>query len=204
MWIQIKLSCGKHCKAIQTGTVSRFWLCGRSWRFKILFGRNIVHFWKFFICSKSVGGVRNKLQFRTVPQNQKSFSWTQDWGCTVYPQLIYGIWDLIVAVLHGNTHQNNQERRDPCTNLVRAAPHTIQKTEEISWNDWWSRLRWFYFLERQFFSSGSFVVCVWRQRSSDQDDHEGNMPDNETCFQNRQSCSWLVVWQNQFGPQNPN
>ena len=36
------------------------------------------------------------------------------------------LWDLIVAVL-GNTYQSNQERRDPCTNLVRATPHTIKK-----------------------------------------------------------------------------
>ena len=35
-------------------------------------------------------------------------------------------WDLIVAVLHGNTYQIDQERRDPCTNLVRAAPHKLQ------------------------------------------------------------------------------
>ena len=40
------------------------------------------------------------------------------------------LWDLIVAVLHGNTYQRNQERRDPCTNLVRAAPHTIQKRKQ--------------------------------------------------------------------------
>ena len=32
-------------------------------------------------------------------------------------------WDLIVAILHGNTYQSNQERGDPCTNLVRAASH---------------------------------------------------------------------------------
>ena len=37
------------------------------------------------------------------------------------------LWDLIVAVLHGNTYQSNQERRDPCTNLleVRAAPRKL-------------------------------------------------------------------------------
>ena len=35
------------------------------------------------------------------------------------------LWDLIVAVLHGNTHQSNQERGDPCTNLVRAKPHKL-------------------------------------------------------------------------------
>ena len=35
------------------------------------------------------------------------------------------LWDLIVAVLHGNTYQRNQERWDPCTNLVSAAPHKL-------------------------------------------------------------------------------
>ena len=32
------------------------------------------------------------------------------------------LWDLIVAVHHGNTYQSNQERGDPCTNLVRVQP----------------------------------------------------------------------------------
>ena len=35
------------------------------------------------------------------------------------------LWDLTVAIFHGNTYQSNQERRDPCTNLVRAAPHKL-------------------------------------------------------------------------------
>ena len=35
------------------------------------------------------------------------------------------LWDLIVAILHGNTYQSNQERRDPCTNLVRANLHKL-------------------------------------------------------------------------------
>ena len=33
------------------------------------------------------------------------------------------LWDLIVAVFHGNTYQSIQERRDPYTNLVRVHPH---------------------------------------------------------------------------------
>ena len=42
------------------------------------------------------------------------------------------LWDLIVAVLHGNTYQNNQEQGDPCTNQreVRAAPHKLQKRKK--------------------------------------------------------------------------
>ena len=34
-------------------------------------------------------------------------------------------WDLIVAVLHGNTYQSNQARGDPYTNLVRVDPHKL-------------------------------------------------------------------------------
>ena len=41
---------------------------------------------------QSVGCVRNKLQFRTVQQNQKSFPWMQNQSRTVSPHLIYGIW----------------------------------------------------------------------------------------------------------------
>ena len=41
----------------------------------------------------------------------------------------------------------------------------------------------------QFFSSESFVVCVWRQRSRDQDDYEKQKSHNETRFQDPQSCS---------------
>ena len=33
---------------------------------------------------------------------------------------------------------------------------------------------------------------------------KGISPDTETCFQNPQSCSWLVFWSNQFGLQSPN
>ena len=42
------------------------------------------------------------------------------------------LWDLIVAILHGNTYQSNQERGDLCTNQreVRSTPHTIQKRKK--------------------------------------------------------------------------
>ena len=126
---------------------------------------------------QSVGCVGNKLQFRTVQQNHKSFLWMQDWGWMVSPRLIYGIWSL----------QFFTETR------IRVMKNGETHAKENSWKDWWSRQCCFYSLKRQLFSSGSFVVYLWRQRSSDQDDHKGKKPDNETCFQNLQSCSWLVV-----------
>ena len=36
----------------------------------------------------------------------------------------FDIWNLIVAVF-GNTNQSNQERGDPCTNLVRVNPNKL-------------------------------------------------------------------------------
>ena len=70
-------------------------------------------------------------------------------------------------------------------------------TKEISWNDW-SGQCWFSLLKRQLFSSRSFVVCAWRQRSSDQDYYKGKKSYHETCFQNPQSCPWLglteAIW----------
>ena len=41
---------------------------------------------------QSAGCVSDKFQFHTIQQNQKSFPWTQDWGWTVSPHLIDGIW----------------------------------------------------------------------------------------------------------------
>ena len=42
------------------------------------------------------------------------------------------LWNLIVVVLHGNTNQSNQERRELCTNLreCRAAPHKLRKRKK--------------------------------------------------------------------------
>ena len=102
---------------------------------------------------QSVGCVRNKLQFRTVQQNQKSFPWMQ-------------------------------AQRDLCPNLreVRAAPHKLQKRK----------------------TSRGMI---------DDQDNVDLFPQTSIllvrklccmCFQNPQSCSWLVVRQNQVGPQNPN
>ena len=41
-------------------------------------------------------------------------------------------WDLIVAVLHGNTNQRNKAQEDLCTNqrAVRSTPYTIQKRKQ--------------------------------------------------------------------------
>ena len=51
-------------------------------------------------------------------------------------------WDLIVAVLHGNTYQSNQERGDPLLNKreVCSPPHTIHKRKQSQWSMIWIML----------------------------------------------------------------
>ena len=91
MWSQTTLVCGKHCK-------NEDWDC-----FKIPILQEILRiqnplleehcaFLEVIHLFQSVGCVKNKLQIRTVQQNQKSFPSMQDWGWTVNPHLIYGIW----------------------------------------------------------------------------------------------------------------
>ena len=111
------------------------------------------------------------------------------------------LWDLIIVVIHGNTHQSNQVRGDPCTNLVRAASHKLPIRKKF--HGVTDSVDFIYIFKRAFFSSGSFVVYLWRQRSSDQDDHKGKKSYHETCFQNPQTYSEWVI-QNKFGPQKPN
>ena len=77
-WVQTILSCGKYSTTIQIGTVSRLRFCRRSWGFKNLHQVEHCAFSEAIRLFQSVGCVRNKLPFRTVQQNLKSFSWMQD------------------------------------------------------------------------------------------------------------------------------
>ena len=55
---------------------------------------------------QSAGCVRNKLQFRTAQQNQKSF--LLDAGLRMDGKPALDLWDLIVTFLHGSTNQRKQ------------------------------------------------------------------------------------------------
>ena len=94
----------------------------------------------------------------------------QDWGWDGIPRSwFYGIWSLHFLETR---FRNRIEQGDVLKNKreVCSPPHTIHKRKQ-SQSDQWFGYCWFYSLKRPIFSSGSFVACVWRQRSSDQDDH---------------------------------
>ena len=75
---------GKTAKIMQTWTVSRLWFCGRSWRFKIHFWRNMMLFWRSYICSNKLDVSETNFSF-TIQQNPKSYLWTLDWDRTGFP-----------------------------------------------------------------------------------------------------------------------
>ena len=79
------------------------------------------------------------------------------------------LWDLIVAVLHRDTHQSNQERRDPYTNWVRVNPHKLPRRKNLMEIDDLDNVD---FISSNVHSSRKeALLYLWRQRSSDQDDH---------------------------------
>ena len=96
------------------------------------------------------------------------------------------LWDLIVSVFW---KRDSDFRQNGVTCWY-------WKKSIISWEDQRTQEYRKCSLERPVFAPRSFVVCVWRQWSSDEDDHQREESYNETCFQDSQSCSWLVVWSN--------
>ena len=68
----------KHCQTKQTGTVSRLRFLQEILRIQHLHQVEHCAFLEVIHLFQSVGCVRNKLQFRTVQQNQKSFPSVQD------------------------------------------------------------------------------------------------------------------------------
>ena len=104
-WVPTILSCGKHCQAMQTGTVSRLRFCKRSWGFKIYIRWNIVHFRKPYICS-------NKLDVQETNVSVAQFNRIRilflgrrievGWYARTW---FHRIWSSFF--LHRNTHQND-------------------------------------------------------------------------------------------------
>ena len=139
---------------------------------------------------QSVGCVRKKLQLHTVQQNQKSLL-SLDWDWTEFSLSICRFWLFLSLetiqtpdrsgqpVVKGDTDHGPNKRSQWMMNL-------LSKIDCVPSNP--------------IFASRSFVVCVWGQRSSDQDDYQRKESYNETCFQDAQSCGWLVIRSNQLGP----
>ena len=88
----------------------------------------VIHLFQSVVCA------RNKLQFHTVQQDQKSFLWMQDWGWMVFPLLTCGIWSLQFLETRMRTMI---ERGDPLFAVIRIT--CTSNLEECSM--FWTRIR---------------------------------------------------------------
>ena len=125
MWLQTILSCVKHCQTMQTD-------CDR---FKTPILQDILR-------TQNLLQVEHCAYSEVIRLCKKQTSFSQsstesgiislDAGLRLYGITALDLWDLIVAILHGNTCQSTQERWDPCTNLleVRAAPRKLPKRKK--------------------------------------------------------------------------
>ena len=87
---------------------------------------------EIFFYEQSSDGVPSYLFDAELDDGGPKTSFSLFWRKFVAGKPALDLWDLIVAVLHGNTYQSNQARWDLCTNLreVRAAPHKLQQRKK--------------------------------------------------------------------------
>ena len=172
-WIQTILSCWKLQNSTDKNCFRTLVLTSKGFFFYI--------FGSPYVCSIQLDVLETNFNFA-----QFNRIWNHFLGCRIKVGRFSRAWYM-------GSDRRSSSRKHVSEWSRTERPVEISNAKEISWDDGWSRQCWFYFLKREFFSSGSFVVCVWRQRSSDQYDLKRKKPDNKTCFQNRQSCLWLVV-----------
>ena len=65
----------KHSIIVEIGTVSRLWLCGRSWRLEIDFRWNSVNIWKSRICSNKLDVQETNISFTQFIGSWFFFAW---------------------------------------------------------------------------------------------------------------------------------
>ena len=127
MWIQTILSCGKYCKTMQTGTVSRLRFCRRSWGLKIHFWRSIVRFGKSYICSNKLDVSETNFSFAQFNRIRNHFFGRSIKVGRYYSRLIYGVWSSqcftemrIRLIKNGETRTNFQRERNFMEWLIEA------------------------------------------------------------------------------------
>ena len=187
-WIQTILSCGKYCYAMQIGTVSGLWLCGRSWRFKIYIRWNIVRFWKSYICSNKLDVQETNLSFTQFDRIRNHL-----FGCRIEIRRYSRSLDLcdLIVVVPGNTTQNHDRTVQPV--VCRDTNHERQQSRGV-----------INVLDNvdlvpssvQFSNQEALLYVFEDNEAVIKMIMKGKKSHNETCFQNAQSCSGLVVRSN--------
>ena len=184
---QIVLKC-LYLTRIEIGTVSRLRFCRRPWGFKIYIRWNIVRFWKSYICSNKLDVQETNFSFAQFSRIRNHF-----FGCRIevgwYPRTWFMGSDRRSSWKHNSGPWKNGETR-LLTN-VKFVQHLTQFKNDNNLEEWsmiWTML--ILFPHTSILLVRKLLLYIFE----DQYDHKGKKPYNEPCFQNPQSCSWLVVW----------
>ena len=186
------LSCGKHGTALQTAFVSRLRLCWRPWGLKINCRWCLVFFWKSTFCPSQLGCARNKHRIRTVLQNQKLFLWMLDYVWMGYVLLIFGTLRLkFLRTIKDNSQPNHTGPKESWT--VCDSNISLENRRLTNWVKWITYSPTHVLLKES-------LSCTSLKTTK----HQRTKSHDETCVENFQSRSWLVVWNDQLGLQNLN
>ena len=144
---------------MQTGTISRFWFRGRSWRFKVHFWRNIVRFWKSNICSNKLDVQETNISFSQFNRIWDHFS---------------GHWTEIGWVTFSGTMGSNCFCSWKCFLVFQMDQGNVRVmfaniTSLIRKSTWWKTLILFFQMSNP--RVKKLCLCFWGQWSCDQDDH---------------------------------
>ena len=148
----------------------------------------------------SVGCVRNKLQCRTIQPNQKSFLWTSKVGR--FTRAWFVGYDRRSSWKH-------ESEKSSAGRLVHEPSWGSCSTSQTSKNER-NLMEWLMIVTMLIFFLRTSVLLVKKHCCIMLEDNDAvikmtrkeKKSDNETCFQNPQSCFWLVVRSNQFAPKN--
>ena len=185
----------QHCRQ---GLVSRLRFCCRPWGLNINFGESLMYLWKPNICPHQLDVQEANV---SIPQFYRIWNhfvgcWTANgWTACSRP---LGLGDRSVTFIeqYQNTNQPSSRKL-----FAESQIQTQTKGKPRCWSIVACEPRHH---KHTFFSRRVSGVHLWRQWSSDKNDHQGQKTNNETRVKNPQSCSWLVIRQNDFGAKDPN
>ena len=108
---------GKHCSTMPFVTVSRLWLCRRSWRFEIDLRWNIMRIRKPHVCSNKVDVQETDMRVTVQRKLRLSLS-MKDCEWTEFPRLIFRTWSLMCCI-QTQIRNRNSSRDDETRRLVK-------------------------------------------------------------------------------------
>ena len=188
----------KHCQTMQIRTVSRLRFCRRSRRLNINIKWTLVHFRNSHVRANKLNLQRNRLQFSHSSTEAEIISLDADLRMDGIPALdLWDIWFWKCSFLpetHSTTPKVKYNETCRVTPHQTSTPKTKPRFQPSTTILIWTML----IVCRRTRSLLDLVRCCLffeENEAVSKNDHQRQKSHNETCIQNPQSCSGLVVWQ---------